>query len=74
MPIEVTTGHVVVEMHVSDNGIGMDEEAKARLFTAFTQPDSSTTQRFGGTGLGLVISRGLVELMGGSLLSAKRLR
>ena len=68
MPIEVTTGHVVVEMHVSDNGIGMDEEAKARLFTAFTQADSSTTRRFGGTGLGLVISRGLVELMGGSLL------
>jgi two-component system sensor histidine kinase/response regulator len=67
VPIQIMTGHVVVEMHVSDNGIGMDEEAKARLFTAFTQADTSTTRRFGGTGLGLVISRGLVELMGGSL-------
>lgn len=57
----------VVEIHVADNGIGIDEETQARLFTAFTQADTSTTRRFGGTGLGLVISRHLIDMMGGHL-------
>jgi two-component system sensor histidine kinase/response regulator len=58
---------VVVEFRVADNGIGMDEETLSRLFTPFTQADTSTTRRFGGTGLGLAIARHLVELMGGEI-------
>jgi len=58
---------VVVEIRVVDNGIGIDRATQARLFAAFTQAETSTTRRFGGTGLGLVIARNLVRLMGGEL-------
>ncbi|NDP47036.1 MAG: PAS domain-containing protein [Sulfuriferula multivorans] len=66
--IERSPEQSVVEIHVADNGIGIDEETQARLFTAFTQADTSTTRRFGGTGLGLVISRHLIDMMGGHLV------
>lgn len=56
-----------VKVSILDSGIGIEEEAIGRLFAQFVQADSSTTRRFGGTGLGLVIARRLVELMGGTI-------
>ena len=52
---------------VRDSGIGIPLEAQKRLFQAFMQADTSTTRRYGGTGLGLAVSHQLAELMGGSL-------
>ena len=52
---------------ISDDGIGMTDEVRLKLFTPFSQGEESTTRKFGGTGLGLVISSNLVKLMGGSI-------
>ncbi|OAH99682.1 hypothetical protein A1353_20350 [Methylomonas methanica] len=56
-----------IELVVRDNGIGMDTATLDRVFHPFTQADSSTTRKYGGTGLGLVITSRLVEMMDGSL-------
>ena len=61
-----------ISFQIKDTGIGIKEEAQQKIFDAFTQEDSSTTRRFGGTGLGLPIAARLVELMGGKLELSSR--
>lgn len=65
--VETAASQAVIRLSVRDNGIGMTPEVASRLFQPFAQAESSTTRRFGGTGLGLVISRRLAEMMGGTV-------
>jgi len=63
----VANGGRWIEFAVADTGIGMTAEQQARLFEEFSQADAATAQRFGGTGLGLALSRKLARMMGGDV-------
>jgi CheY-like chemotaxis protein/HPt (histidine-containing phosphotransfer) domain-containing protein len=62
--------HAMMEFVVSDTGIGMTEAQMSKIFGAFNQAESSTTRKFGGTGLGLTISRQLAQMLGGDIEAA----
>jgi signal transduction histidine kinase len=70
---KVSNGSSFVEFAVSDTGIGMTAEQKAKLFEEFSQADATTAQKFGGTGLGLAITRKLTRMMGGDVTVASEM-
>ncbi len=68
---EGADGRIVIQ--VADTGIGIREDAMARVWKPFEQDDSTSTRRFGGTGLGLAIVHSIVELLGGEVRITSRL-
>ena len=70
--VRVTASHLPeagqLEIAISDSGIGMTDEQIGQLFKAFSQADSSTTRKFGGTGLGLMITRNIAQMLGGDVV------
>jgi len=68
----IENGQTAVRFAISDTGIGMSEEQLGRLFQAFTQAETTTSQKYGGTGLGLVITRNFCQLLGGDVTVASK--
>ena len=68
----IQNGRAVVRFAISDTGIGMSEEQLGRLFQAFSQAETTTSQKYGGTGLGLVITRNFCQLLGGDVTVASK--
>lgn len=67
LPRTTSTQPVIIEVAIRDTGIGISPQQQTRLFEAFMQADSSTTRKFGGTGLGLNLSKKLARVLGGDL-------
>jgi len=66
-PLEEDARRALIRFEIADTGIGIPHEMQARIFERFVQADTSTTRRYGGTGLGTTIAKQLVELMGGEI-------
>ena len=64
---ELVDGAAWIRFRVTDTGIGMTPEQMGKLFEAFTQVEASTTRKYGGMGLGLVISQRICQMMGGEI-------
>lgn len=71
--VEPAEGEEMLHFAISDTGIGMTAEQAERIFESFSQADSTTSRRFGGTGLGTTISKQIVEMMGGRIWVDSRL-
>jgi signal transduction histidine kinase/CheY-like chemotaxis protein/HAMP domain-containing protein len=68
----IQNGSTAIRFAISDTGIGMTEEQLGRLFQAFSQAETTTSQKYGGTGLGLVITRNFCQLLGGEVTVASK--